>query len=138
MLLTSRNQKNCRVGKSGRMGCDSSSSESEIRSDDLDIVIKACALKIKLDPMDFDYFTNVIRSDDDARLDSVLYEPRKERKNLKKISPADFIDESISNIMNSTVSPYELMMLIIKLLVSLCRSEPGFSISSGWFPMNYT
>ncbi|KAL0267522.1 UNVERIFIED_CONTAM: hypothetical protein PYX00_009770 [Menopon gallinae] len=125
-----RNRKNSRGGKNGRVGCETSSSESETRSDDLDVVIKACALKIKLDPMDFDYFTNVIRSDDDARLDSVLYEPRKERKSFKKISPADFIDESISNIMNSRVSPYELMMLIIKLLISLCRSEPGFSISA--------
>lgn len=114
-----------------RLSGDIITSESEDLSDDLDLINKSCALKIKLDPMDFDYFTSIVRSDDDARLDSVMYEPRRRPKHSKKISPNDFTDEKVNEIIKSRVSPYEFSMLVIELLISLCRSEHTVSISPG-------
>lgn len=95
------------------------------------MINKSCALKIKLDPMDFDYFTSVVRSDDDSRLDSVLYEPRRRPKHSKKITPNDFIDEKVNDVIKSSVNPYEFSMLVVQLLTSLCRSEHSFTISAG-------
>lgn len=114
-----------------RVSGDIITSESENPSDDFDLINKSCALKIKLDPMDFDYFTSVVRSDDDARLDSVLYEPRFRPKHSKKIMPMDLIDDKVSEVMKSRVSPYEFSMLVIRLLTSLCKAEHGFAFSTG-------
>lgn len=109
------------------------SSESENDVTDFNLINKSHALKIRLDPMDFDYFTTIIRSDDVSRYDSVQYKPFRKVKCKKKVNPVDFIDKKIEDVMQSQVSSYEFSSLVVKLLTSLCRSEYSFSIDSGYF-----
>ncbi|XP_068085277.1 lysosomal-trafficking regulator [Anabrus simplex] len=108
-------------------------SESEQPGEDFDTLPgKASTLKIRLDPMDFDYFTSVVRSEDEARLDSHNYTPlkregRDKKKEVKKF-PDDFKDERVQSVLKSEICNYEFFQLVIQLLQSLCANE--LSVSS--------
>ncbi|GLH06434.1 Neurobeachin [Gryllus bimaculatus] len=106
---------------------EGATSESEHLEEDLDTLpSKASTLKIRLDPMDFDYFTSVVRSEDEARLDSHNYTPLKrggrDSKEERKI-PDDFKDERVLRVLTSEICSYEFFQLVIHLLQSLCTSE---------------
>lgn len=107
------------------------SSESENPYDELNILHNSCGLKIMLSPKNFDYFTSNIHDDNDEKLDSILYEPRRKFMNSKKLSPLEFMDEKIKDVMQSKATPYEFNMLIIQVLTSLCISEQSFTIATG-------
>lgn len=91
----------------------SSESGEEIETEG-DLSPLAPTLRIQLNPMDFDYFTSVVRSEDEG-----------ERRRLERaLDPEDFVHEGITAAMNTKLSVYELCRLIVSLVNKLCLSEP--------------
>lgn len=93
---------------------DATSSESEPVTDDQ---ARSLTLKIRLNPMDFEYFTSVVRSgDEEQRWQAELYElpPRPVRK-----TPRDYVDERIRDVLDARISNFEISLLIIQLLQGL-------------------
>lgn len=89
------------------------SSDSEIFSDGLDQA-KSLTLKIRLNPMDFDYFNTIVRSDSE--------EPKHTKESSNKLAnslPDDFLDERLQDVFASKMSSYEMSLLIIQLLQTL-------------------
>lgn len=91
------------------------SSESEPLTDDVDPV-RSLTLKIRLNPMDFEYFTSVVRSDEEQKWQAELYElpPRPVRK-----TPRDYVDKRIQDVFDAKISNFEISLLIIQLLQGL-------------------
>lgn len=76
-------------------------------------------LKIWLDPMDFDYFTTCVRSDDEVpKTVSSSY-----KKKSKRITPEDFTDEKITSVFQTSISSQQLRILIVEVLQGLCQLE---------------
>ncbi|XP_067210662.1 lysosomal-trafficking regulator isoform X3 [Linepithema humile] len=94
---------------------DATSSESEPLTDDVDPV-RSLTLKIRLNPMDFEYFTSVVRSDEEQKWKAELYElpPRPVRKTQR-----DYVDERIQDVLDAKISNFEISLLIIQLLQGL-------------------
>lgn len=95
---------------------DATSSESAAMTDGIDQA-RSLTLKIRLNPMDFEYFTSVVRSgDEEQRWQAELYElpPRPVRK-----TPRDYIDERIRDVLDARISNFEISLLIIQLLQGL-------------------
>ncbi|XP_012252611.2 lysosomal-trafficking regulator [Athalia rosae] len=91
------------------------SSESEILTDGIDQA-RSLTLKIRLNPMDFEYFTSVVRSDEEEKWDTPLYQlPSRPIKR----TPEYFMDNRIESVFNASVSPFEASLLIIQLLQGL-------------------
>ncbi|XP_046418983.1 lysosomal-trafficking regulator isoform X1 [Neodiprion fabricii] len=91
------------------------SSESEMLTDGIDQA-RSLTLKIRLNPMDFEYFTSVVRSDEEEKWDTPLYQlPSRPVKR----TPEYFIDERIEAIFNTFISPFDTSLLIIQLLQGL-------------------
>lgn len=91
------------------------SSESELLTDGIDTT-RSLTLKIRLNPMDFEYFTSIVRSDEEQKWQAELYElpPRPVRKTSR-----DYIDERIQDVLNAKISNFEISLLIIQLLQGL-------------------
>lgn len=94
---------------------NATSSESELLTDGIDPA-RSLTLKIRLNPMDFEYFTSVVRSDEEQKWQAELYElpSRPVRK-----TPRDYIDERIQDVLNAEISNFEISLLIIQLLQGL-------------------
>ncbi|KAF7992714.1 hypothetical protein HCN44_005058 [Aphidius gifuensis] len=93
------------------------SSESEIIDNDVIDQARSLTLKIRLNPMDFEYFTQVVRSDDeDNQQKQILYEPM--QRPIRKM-PHDFMDQRIKKVIDSKLSNFETSLLIIQLLQGL-------------------
>ncbi|XP_023288682.1 lysosomal-trafficking regulator isoform X2 [Orussus abietinus] len=94
---------------------DNQSSESEMLTDGIDQA-RSLTLKIRLNPMDFEYFTSVVRSDEEYKWNASLYElpPRPIRK-----TPQDYIDDRIKAVLDCRVSHFEASLLIVQLLQGL-------------------
>lgn len=91
------------------------SSESEFVTDGVD-QSRSLTLKIRLNPMDFEYFTSVVRSDEEQKWETPLYElPTRPAKK----TPKDYVDERVENVLNSRISNFETSLLIIQLLQGL-------------------
>lgn len=91
------------------------SSEFEPSTDGID-PSRSLTLKIRLNPMDFEYFTSIVRSDEEQKWQAELYElpPRPVRK-----TPRDYIDERIRDVLDAKISNFEISLLIIQLLQGL-------------------
>ncbi|XP_077276800.1 lysosomal-trafficking regulator mauve isoform X2 [Temnothorax americanus] len=91
------------------------SSEFEPLTDGIDPA-RSLTLKIRLNPMDFEYFTSIVRSDEEQKWRAELYElpPRPVRK-----TPRDYIDERIRDVLDADISNFEISLLIIQLLQGL-------------------
>ncbi|XP_039305256.1 lysosomal-trafficking regulator isoform X2 [Solenopsis invicta] len=91
------------------------SSEFESSTDGIDPA-RSLTLKIRLNPMDFEYFTSIVRSDEEQKWQAELYElpPRPVRK-----TPRDYIDERIRDVLDADISNFEISLLIIQLLQGL-------------------
>jgi hypothetical protein len=74
----------------------------------------APTLRIQLNPMDFDYFTSVIRSEDECE----------RRRSLHTVDIEDFTTDLVSSGMNTELSVFELCQLLLSLIKKLCISEP--------------
>lgn len=94
---------------------DETSSEFEPSTDGIDPA-RSLTLKIRLNPMDFEYFTSIVRSDEEQKWQAELYElpPRPVRK-----TPRDYIDERIRDVLDANISNFEISLLIIQLLQGL-------------------
>lgn len=91
------------------------SSESEFVTDGVD-QSRSLTLKIRLNPMDFEYFTSVVRSDEEQKWETPLYElPTRPAKK----TPKDYVDERIESVLDSRISNFETSLLIIQLLQGL-------------------
>lgn len=91
------------------------SSESEMLTDGIDQA-RSLTLKIRLNPMDFEYFTSVVRSDEEEKWDTPLYQlPSRPMKR----TPEYFMDERLETVLKTPVSPFETSLLIIQLLQGL-------------------
>ncbi|XP_063221149.1 lysosomal-trafficking regulator isoform X2 [Bacillus rossius redtenbacheri] len=105
-------------------------SDSEHQGEDIDLSRnKSNTIKIRLDPLDFDYFTSVVRSEDEARLDSINYTPHRlihKHKESKKCAE-DFMDERIEAVLKSKVNAFEFMQLVIEVLQNLCSTSLSVS-----------
>ncbi|KOC69033.1 Lysosomal-trafficking regulator [Habropoda laboriosa] len=94
---------------------ESTSSESELLTDGIDQA-RSLTLKIRLNPMDFEYFTSVVRSDEEQKWQAALYElPARPAKK----TPRDYIDERIKDVLDARISNFETSLLIIQLLQGL-------------------
>lgn len=91
------------------------SSESEFVTDGVD-QSRSLTLKIRLNPMDFEYFTSVVRSDEEQKWETPLYELP--TRPVKK-TPKDYVDERIESVLDSRISNFETSLLIIQLLQGL-------------------
>ncbi|XP_043802415.1 lysosomal-trafficking regulator isoform X5 [Apis laboriosa] len=101
--------------ESRRDTAESGSSESEFVTDGVD-QSRSLALKIRLNPMDFEYFTSVVRSDEEQKWQTPLYElPSRPAKK----TPKDYVDGRIENVLGSRISNFETSLLIIQLLQGL-------------------
>ncbi|XP_076766095.1 lysosomal-trafficking regulator mauve isoform X3 [Xylocopa sonorina] len=94
---------------------ESASSESELLTDGVDQA-RSLTLKIRLNPMDFEYFTSVVRSDEEQKWQAALYElPVRPAKK----TPRDYVDERIKDVLDAKISNFETSLLIIQLLQGL-------------------
>ncbi|KAK9307869.1 hypothetical protein QLX08_001934 [Tetragonisca angustula] len=94
---------------------ESASSESELLTDGIDQA-RSLTLKIRLNPMDFEYFTSVVRSDEEQKWQAALYELPV--RPVKK-TPNDYIDGRIKDVLDAKISNFETSLLIIQLLQGL-------------------
>jgi hypothetical protein len=78
----------------------------------------ASTLRIHLNPMDFDYFTSVVRSDDEM-------ERTKSRR--KRVDPGAFYTDQTKAAADAELSVNQLCQLLIDLIRKLCISEPSDS-----------
>ncbi|XP_054002539.1 lysosomal-trafficking regulator isoform X2 [Hylaeus anthracinus] len=94
---------------------ETASSESELLTDGIDQA-RSVTLKIRLNPMDFEYFTSVVRSDEEQKWQAALYElPTRPAKK----TPTDYADERIKDVLDSRISNFEASLLIVQLLQGL-------------------
>lgn len=98
-----------------KISAENVSSESEMLTDGIDQA-RSLTLKIRLNPMDFEYFTSVVRSDEEEKWDTPLYQlpSRPVRR-----TPEYFMDDGVEKVLNTAVSPFETSLLIIQLLQGL-------------------
>lgn len=108
-------QKSFGTSEARRNTPESASSESELLTDGMDQT-RSLTLKIRLNPMDFEYFTSVVRSDEEQKWQAALYElPIRPAKK----TPRDYIDERIKDVLDARISNFETSLLIIQLLQGL-------------------
>ncbi|XP_059485723.1 lysosomal-trafficking regulator isoform X2 [Neocloeon triangulifer] len=93
----------------------SSDSDNDFQDKDGDSPVIAPTLRIHLNPMDFDYFTSVVRSDDEL-------ERTKSAK--KSVDPNDFYSDETKAAENAELSSFQFCQLLIDLIRKLCLSEP--------------
>jgi len=100
-------------GDKPRMVEESSESESQTA---LDMIKSSNTLRIRFNPMDFDYFTNIVRSEDEQN------DSDNEEVNLRKrrnIYPGYFYDEHIKSINRHTSTPVQIKLLVLDLLTQM-------------------
>ncbi|XP_050540589.1 lysosomal-trafficking regulator isoform X2 [Daktulosphaira vitifoliae] len=91
---------------------ESSESECLTMSD----LPKSNTLRIRFNPMDFDYFTSVVRSEDEH--DSVDGEYISSNK-INSVDPGYFFDDHMKKITNSSSTPCKIKLLILDLLTQI-------------------
>ncbi|KAF4522716.1 hypothetical protein B566_EDAN012733 [Ephemera danica] len=99
---------------SAALASATSESDEELADVEGDLSPLAPTLRIQLNPMDFDYFTSVIRSEDEGE--------KKRSDHAKK--PEDFMHDNLIPAMNIKLSVLELYQLLVSLIRKLCVSEP--------------
>lgn len=91
------------------------SSESESQTA-LDLLKSSSTLRIRFNPMDFDYFTSIVRSEDEQK------ESDDEEVNLTKrrnMFPGYFYDEHIKYVTSQTSTPIQIKLLVLDLLTQI-------------------
>ena len=94
------------------------SSESEVFSDGIDQA-RSLTLKMRLNPMDFEYFTTVVRSDEERRWEGTSLYDLSSVRIPKKETCQDFINEKVKAVLDSKIGHFELSLLILQLLQGL-------------------
>lgn len=119
---------------------ENQSSESEFLSDG-DNQTRSLALKIRLNPMDFEYFTSVVRSEDElankweatSSNDDVAESRTQINEQPSNVSHSsasiwkstwqDMVDDRIKAVFDCSISQFESSFLIIQLLLALQDQE---------------
>lgn len=95
---------------------------------------RSLTLKIRLNPMDFEYFTSVVRSDDEEeksrRAAAAKHQHRHAGEagnnwgnNKRRNHPEDLMDERIRAVFNCKISNFDLSLLIIEVLQGMKEYE---------------
>ncbi|KAK0171372.1 hypothetical protein PV328_009113 [Microctonus aethiopoides] len=101
--------------KSNRQNNTSSESDGEC-TNEIDQA-KSLTLKIRLNPMDFEYFTRVVRSDEEEDWPSNIHRSIKLRQQTDV--PQNFIDQRIKTVLETKINNFETSILIIQLLQTI-------------------
>lgn len=91
------------------------SSESESQTE-LDLLKSSSTLRIRFNPMDFDYFTNIVRSEDEHNGSDVEEVNLTKRRNMY---PGYFYDEQIKSVTSQTSTPIHIKLLVLDLLTQM-------------------
>ncbi|XP_033229888.1 lysosomal-trafficking regulator isoform X2 [Belonocnema kinseyi] len=94
------------------------SSESDNLSDGIDQA-RSLTLKVRLNPMDFEYFTSVVRSDEERKWEGTCLYDLSPLRSSRKETCEDFIDERVKGVLDSKIGPFESSLLILQLLQGL-------------------
>lgn len=109
--------------RQGVNGAQNFTSESEAPQDASDLLVnKSNTLKIRLDPMDFDYFESVVRSEDEANCDPPFWRYTSKRSS-STTTAEDLTDDRMREVFAQTISPAEFSLLVVHLLEELCQAE---------------
>ncbi|KAK3927653.1 Lysosomal-trafficking regulator [Frankliniella fusca] len=103
-------------------GIQNITSESEAPQDASEVLLnKSNTLKIRLDPMDFDYFESVVRSEDESNGDKPFW--RFTRGTTSKVTAEDLTDDRMREVCSQSINCAEFSLLVLHLLEELCRAE---------------
>ncbi|VVC33396.1 Hypothetical protein CINCED_3A019913 [Cinara cedri] len=96
-----------------KMAEESSESESQPV---IDLLKASTTLRVRFNPMDFDYFTNIVRSEDEQNEsdDEEIHLTKK-----KNVYPGYFYDEHIKSITSHTAFPNQIKLLVLDLLTQI-------------------
>ncbi|KAF6210395.1 hypothetical protein GE061_013499 [Apolygus lucorum] len=98
-------------------------SDSEGQDNEPVVKSHSSPLKIWLNPMDFDYFTTCVRSDDEKPKKAVPIQAGSFKRKAKKLAPDDFADEKIQGLFQTSMCSNQLRVLIVDILQGLCQLE---------------
>lgn len=108
--------------QAGGSGIQNVTSESEAPQDASEVLLnKSNTLKIRLDPMDFDYFESVVRSEDESNGDQPFW--RFTRRTTNKVTAEDLTDDHMRQVCSQSINCAEFSLLVVHLLEELCRAE---------------
>lgn len=113
-LLLNRN-KTCSLDGSDKPKMVEESSESESQTT-LDLLKSSSTLRIRFNPMDFDYFTSIVRSEDERNGSDVEEVNLTKRRNMY---PGYFYDEQIKSVTSQTAIPIHIKLLVLDLLTQM-------------------
>lgn len=95
------------------------SSESESQTP-VDLLKPSSTLRIRFNPMDFDYFTSIIRSEDEDKNDSDDEEVKLTKK--RNMFPGYFYDDLVKSITSHTSTPNQIKLIVLDLLTQMLSS----------------
>lgn len=95
------------------MVAESSESESQNASD---LLKSPSTLRIRFNPMDFDYFTSIVRSEDEHN-ESEDEELKLIKK--RKMYPGYFYDEHMKSLTSHSTTPNQIRLLVLDLLTQI-------------------
>ncbi|RZF39328.1 hypothetical protein LSTR_LSTR000849 [Laodelphax striatellus] len=99
------------------------STESEALSASL-ATTKSSNIRMRIDPMDFDYFQSYVRSEDDVRKDSASYCPSEPPpRRTRKLTPEALFDDRINDVFKQKVNFSEFKIVVVDILKKLTMSE---------------
>ncbi|XP_039285549.1 lysosomal-trafficking regulator [Nilaparvata lugens] len=85
---------------------------------------KSSNLRMRIDPMDFDYFQSYVRSEDDVRKDSASYCPSEvSHTRACKLTPEAVFDDRINDVFQQKINFSEFKILVVDILKQLTMSE---------------
>lgn len=91
------------------------SSESESQTA-LDMMKSSSTLRIRFNRMDFDYFTSIVRSEDEQNESDDEEVSLTKRRNMY---PGYFYDEHIKSVISHTSTPIQIKLLVLDLLTQI-------------------
>lgn len=91
------------------------SSESESQTA-IDMIKSSSTLRIRFNPMDFDYFTSIVRSEDEQNGSDDEEVSLAKRRNMY---PGYFYDEHIKSVISHTSTPIQIKLLVLDLLTQI-------------------
>lgn len=95
------------------------SSESESQTP-VDLLKPSSTLRIRFNPMDFDYFTSIVRSEDEDKNDSDDEEVKLAKR--RNMFPGYFYDDLVKSITSHTSTPNQIKLLVLDLLTQMLSS----------------
>lgn len=95
------------------------SSESESQNP-VDLLKPSSTLRIRFNPMDFDYFTSIVRSEDENKNDTDDEDVKLNKR--RNLYPGYYYDDLVKSITSHTSSPHQIKLLVLDLLTQMLSS----------------